>query len=107
MRPSSALFATLAFVGAAAAGCATADQANEALIAGDVLVAIPRDVDASTVATRDAVLQSRSLAQSADRNEDFYLAVRRNTLDQPWFLTFYIKELSPFGPNPATLGTKV
>jgi hypothetical protein len=89
------------------AACATADQSNGSLLAGDVVVAIPRDVDAQAVATRDAALQSHSLSSSADRNEDFFLAVRRNTLDQPWFLSVYLKELSPFGPNPATLGTKI
>lgn len=107
MRQSHALWLG-AIAAAAIAGCATADQANESLNAGDVLVAIPRnDVDASTVAMRDAVLQTRSLSSSADRNEDFYLAIRRNTLDQKWFLSVYLKELSPFGPNPSTLGTKV
>ncbi|TMQ19552.1 MAG: hypothetical protein E6J91_06060 [Deltaproteobacteria bacterium] len=105
MRQSFAPFALLAL--SAVVGCAAADQTNGSLTAGDVVVAIPRDVDASTVATRDAALQSRSLASSADRNEDFFLAVRRNTLDQPWFLSVYLKELSPFGPNPATLGTKI
>jgi hypothetical protein len=108
MRQSFARpFATIALLSAAVAGCATADQTSGSLLAGDVVVAIPRDVDASVVATRDAALQSRSLASSADRNEDFFLAVRRNTLDQPWFLSVYLKELSPFGPNPATLGTKI
>jgi hypothetical protein len=92
---------------AVATGCATADQPNVSLTTGDVLVAIPRDVDAQTVAMRDAALQTRSLSSSADRNEDFFLAVRRNTLDQKWFLSVYLKELSPFGPNPSTLGTRV
>ena len=106
MRQSYALW--LGAIAAALAGCATADQANESLTAGDVLVAIPRnDVDASAVAMRDAVLQTRSLSSSADRNEDFFLAIRRNTLEQKWFLSVYLKELSPFGPNPSTLGTKV
>jgi hypothetical protein len=91
----------------AIAGCATADAPNESLIAGDVLVAIPRDVDAQAIASRDAALQARNLTSGADRNDDFYLALRRNTLDQPWFLSVYLKELSPFGPNPATLGTRV
>lgn len=94
-------------VAVAAAGCAAADQADVSLTAGDVLVAVPRDVDAQAVAMRDAVLQTRSLNSSADRNEDFYLAVRRNQLDQKWFLSVYLKELSPFGPNPSTLGTMV
>jgi hypothetical protein len=91
----------------AIAGCATADSPDPSLVAGDVLVPIPRDVDAQAVAMRDAALQTRNLASSADRNEDFYLAIRRNTLDQPWFLSVYLKELSPFGPNPATLGTRI
>jgi hypothetical protein len=91
----------------AIAGCATADAPNESLIAGDVLVAIPRDVDAQAIASRDAALQARNLTSGADRNDDFYLALRRNTLDQPWFLSVYLKELSPFGPNPATLSTRV
>src|SRR5262249_38683147 len=92
---------------AVATGCAIADQPNESLIAGDVLVAIPRDVDAQTVAMRDAVLQTRSLSSNADHNEDFFLAVRRNTLEQKWFLSVYLKELSPFGPNRSPLGSRV
>ena len=107
MRPSfaRAVFATIALAGAVT-GCATADQANESLLAGDVVVAIPRDVDASVLATRSATLQSYK-SSGGDRNEDFFLALRRNTLDQPWFLSVYLEELSPFGPNPATLGTKI
>lgn len=92
---------------ATAAGCATADRAEVSLTAGDVLVAIPREVGAQAVATRDAALQTRSLSSSADRNEDFFLAIRKNTLDKAWFLSVYLKELSPFGPNPSTLGTRV
>jgi hypothetical protein len=91
----------------AAAGCATADQADVSLTTGEVLVAIPRDVDAQSIASRDAVLQTRSMNSSADKNEDFYLAIRKNTLDQKWFLSAYLKELSPFGPNPSTLGTLI
>ena len=59
MRQSFAPFALLAL--SAVVGCAAADQTNGSLTAGDVVVAIPRDVDASTVATRDAALQSRGL----------------------------------------------
>ncbi|HMG20824.1 MAG TPA: hypothetical protein VK607_05885, partial [Kofleriaceae bacterium] len=92
-------------IAATAAGCAAADQANESLAAGEVVVAIPRDVDASAVAMRDAALQTFN--SSADRNEDFFLAIRKNTLDQKWFLSVYLKELSPFGPNPSTLGTQI
>jgi hypothetical protein len=106
MRQSHALWVgTIAAL--AIAGCATANSPDESLIAGDVLVSIPRDVGAQAIATRDAALQTRNLASSADHNEDFYLAIRRNTLDQPWFLSVYLKELSPLGPNPATLGTRI
>jgi len=100
-------FATIAVLAAALAGCASADSQDHSLESDDVLVAIPREVDAATVVTRDAALQSRSLTASADRNDDFYLAVRRNLLDQKWFLSLYLKELAPFGPNPATLGTQI
>lgn len=107
MRQSHAQLWVGAIAALAIAGCATADQTHESLTAGDVLVAIPRGVDAQAIATRDAALQTRNLASSADRNDDFYLAIRRNTLDQTWFLSVYLKELSPFGPNPSTLGTRV
>jgi hypothetical protein len=107
LRQSHAQLWVGAVAALAIAGCASADSPNESLIAGDVLVAIPRDVDAQAVATRDAALQARNLASSTDRNDDFYLAIRRNTLDQTWFLSVYLKELSPFGPNPSTLGTRV
>ncbi|HEY0478564.1 MAG TPA: zinc-dependent metalloprotease [Kofleriaceae bacterium] len=107
MRQSFAhlVFATAALA-AAVAGCATADPSNDSLLAGDAVVSIPRDVDASVLASRSTALQSFK-ASGGDRNEDFFLALRRNTLDQPWFLSVYLEELSPFGPNPSTLGTKI
>ena len=92
---------------ATAAGCATADQADKSLTGDDLLVPIARDVDPDAVATRDAALETRNLSSSADHDEDFYLAIRRNQLDQKWFLSVYLKELSPFGPNPSTLGTLI
>ena len=107
MRQSHAPLWVGTIAALAIAGCATADSPDQSLVAGDVLVPIPRDVDAQAVAMRDAALQTHNVASSADRNEDFYLAIRRNTLDQPWFLSVYLKELSPFGPNPATLGTRI
>jgi hypothetical protein len=101
---ASVWFATsVAF--AAVAGCATAEAPSESLLTGDSVVAVPKDVDASAIAARNAVLQAHSASSSA--NEDFYLAIRRNTLGDRWFLSVYLKELAPFGPNPSTLGTKV
>ncbi|NVB79702.1 MAG: hypothetical protein HOV81_15000 [Kofleriaceae bacterium] len=38
---------------------------------------------------------------------DFYLAIRKNSLEQKWFWSVYLKELQPFGPSPGTLGTRV
>jgi hypothetical protein len=106
MNKTFALWVTAA-LGAAADGCATGEPLDESLTTGDVVVPVPRSVDAASVAERAAVIQSRNLASSSGRNDDFYLAVRRSALQEPWFLSVYLKELSPFGPNPATLGTKV
>lgn len=100
-----ALSAAVALTGAAA-GCATSDAPDESLLAGDVLVSIPREIDARLATTRSATLASRG-AQFSGRGEDFYLAIRRSALESPWFLSVYLKELAPFGPNPGTLGTKV
>jgi hypothetical protein len=85
--------------------------ADEALLSGDVVVPVPKEVSASALAARSSALQQRgavSMAHSnSSRNDDFYLAIRRSNLQDPWFFSVYLKELSPFGPNPATLGTKV
>ncbi|NJM91242.1 MAG: hypothetical protein HC863_03070 [Myxococcales bacterium] len=97
------LVATLVGAGA---GCATGESPDESLLTGDVLVPVPKDVDAAAVASRSAVLKQRGVNRSSS-NEDFYLAVRRSSLEQTWFLSAYIKELQPYGPNPGTLGTKV
>ncbi|HEX3759438.1 MAG TPA: zinc-dependent metalloprotease [Kofleriaceae bacterium] len=107
MRQSHAPLWTGTIAALAIAGCATADAPDVSLSSGDALVAIPRDVAPQAIAGRDAALQARNLANSADRNDDFYLAIRRSMLDQKWFLSVYLRELSPFGPNPATLGTRV
>ena len=78
MRQSHAPLWVGTIAALAIAGCATADSPDPSLVAGDVLVPIPRDVDAQAIAMRDAALQTCNLASSADRNEDFYLAIRRN-----------------------------
>ncbi|HRC56361.1 MAG TPA: zinc-dependent metalloprotease [Kofleriaceae bacterium] len=91
----------------AGAGCATGDTPDDSLLAGDVLVSVPREVDAKIATARSATLASRGAAQSSSRGEDFYLAIRRSALESQWFLSMYLKELSPYGPNPGTLGTKV
>ncbi len=92
----------------AVAGCATGDVADEALLAGDVIVPVPKDVSASTQAVRSSSLAQRGATYHGQaRNDDFYLAIRRSSLEQTWFFSVYLKELSPFGPNPSTLGTKV
>lgn len=92
----------------AVAGCATGDVADEALLAGDVVVPVPKDVSASTLSARRSSLEQRgATARGQARNDDFYLAIRRSSLEQTWFFSVYLKELSPFGPNPGTLGTKV
>lgn len=91
---------------AALAGCASAEAPDESLLTGDSVIAIPREVEPAVIATRSAALDDRR-ASASDRNEDFYLAIRRSALAQPWFLSVYLKELSPFGPSPGTLGTKV
>jgi hypothetical protein len=106
------MLASICFVSAAvfgAAGCATgSDAPDESLLSGDAVVPVARDIEASVLASRSATLQKRGVTRSSNRNnEDFYLAIRRNMLEEQWFLSVYLKELSPFGPNPATLGTKV
>jgi Met-zincin len=104
------LAAATTLTGAVVGGCATGDVADEALLSGDVVVPVPKEVSASALSARTASLQQRgaiSMSHSSSRNEDFYLAIRKNSLQDTWFFSVYIKELAPFGPNPGTLGTKV
>lgn len=100
------LLTAVATLAGAGAGCATGESPDESLLTGDVLVSIPKDVNAQTVAARSATLKTHGVTR-ASSNEDFYLAIRRNSLEQTWFLSAYIKELQPYGPNPGSLGTKV
>lgn len=100
-------------VGGVVSGCATGEVADEALLSGDVVVPVPKEVSASALSARTAALQARGATamtashNSSSRNEDFYLAIRRSALQETWFFSVYMKELAPFGPNPGTLGTKV
>lgn len=102
---SLCLSAATALTGAIA-GCATGEVPDEALLSGDVLVSIPRELEPRIATSRSAALASRG-AQFSSRGEDFYLAIRRSALESPWFLSVYLKEMAPFGPSPGTLGTKV
>ncbi len=109
-RNAGVCFSMIAALSVAVVGCATDNAANapdEALLAGDVVVPIARAVNSAALAARGAALQSRNLRSASSRNEDFYLAVRRSALEERWFFSVYLKELSPLGPNPATLGTAV
>ncbi len=82
----------------------------------DLLVAIPKDTAAVDVAKRSAEVRRLGLGTSAltkastlrsGPSTDFYLAIRKSSLEQKWFWSVYLKELQPFGPSPGTLGTRV
>jgi Met-zincin len=112
MQRTFALLVWCGFAMLQAAGCHD-EPVDETLLAGDPVVAIARTVDAAAQQERSAVLRRYRLGRrdrsdlGEEDRQDFYLAVRRSMLKEPWFLSYYLKELSPFGPNPSTLGTRV
>ena len=85
-----------------------APTASDVLTYDDLLVPIPRNVDATEVVERAASMSRagvRNLPPQGSR--DFYLAIRKSALQERWFWSVYLKELHPFGPSPGTMGTRV
>src|SRR5690349_5808234 len=72
---------------------------NDVLTHEDLLVSIPRNLDVDSLGARTATLESRGL-RNMSRNTDFFLAIHRNTLEQQWFWSMYLKQFHPFGGNP-------
>lgn len=81
--------------------------AEDVLTRDDLLVAIPRKVDADEAQARADQLQRIAPYLAPQGSRDFYLAIRKSALHERWFWSVYLKELHPFGPSPGTLGTKV
>ncbi|MCS6913144.1 MAG: zinc-dependent metalloprotease [Myxococcales bacterium] len=92
-------------------GCGP-EQAQNPLAAEEPFVAIARDVDAQTVAARRQALAGAGVAdlREAGPGDDFYLAVHKKQLGQPWFLSAYMKQYFPgavsYGAG-RSLGTRV
>jgi len=94
--------------GCASTGDPVAPVDDDVLAHDDLLVAIPRNVDAEEVAQRTNQMQRVGVYIAPQQgNGDFYLAIRKSALQERWFWSVYLKELQPFGPNPSTLGTRV
>ena len=97
----------------AAAGCVPEpgpDPGSDVLMHDALLVAIPRQLDGPAAARKQdtlARLGTPGELRGGPPPADFYLAVRKSALAQRWFWSVYLKELQPFGPIPATLGTSV
>lgn len=81
--------------------------AEDVLLRDDVLVAIPRKVEADEARERTDQLQRIAPYLAPQGSGDFYLAIRKSALQDRWFWSVFLKELHPFGPSPGTLGTKV
>jgi len=93
-------------------GCASEPDpvlppASDVLSRDELLVPIPRDVDADELAQRTETLARRGVRSGPGQGGDFFLAVRKSALQERWFWSVYLKELQPFGPSPGTLGTRV
>jgi Met-zincin len=80
---------------------------EDVLTHDDLLVAIPRKVDAQEAQSRQDQLARIAPQLAPQGSGDFYLAIRKSALNERWFWSVYLKELQPFGPSPGTLGTKV
>lgn len=99
--------------GAAAllAACATATQADlpdDLLESGEAFVQIRKPEAEETVTTVHSL--GGQPGQLTDGSDDFYVAVRRDLLDQRWFLSAYMKQyhLGDAGVAAASsLGTRV
>ncbi len=94
------------FVGCTDGEDAVAPTPSDVLTRDDVMVPIPRTVDAEELAERRSALRRQGM-RSLPPGGDFYLAIRKTALTERWFWSVYLKELHPFGPSPGTLGTRV
>jgi len=82
---------------------------------GGDFVAIPRIVDAQTLALRRQTLIARGAPattlppQPGPANENFYLAIKRNALGERYFLSAFMQQYFPGGASNAaySLGTRV
>jgi len=103
----------LPFAATLFAACGDVAPMPDDLLAGDQeFVAVPRASNADVVEARSALTSGASGAmgvQPGDNN--FYLAIRKDVLDQPWFLSAYLKQGQdrvPYVELPFfTLGTRV
>jgi len=95
------------YVGCASEAGPLAQPASDVLLHDDVLVAIPRELDAAALAQR-AVSTEAGVLRADAHHDEFYLAVRRGALADRWFWSTYLRNMSPFAQfAPASLGTRV
>jgi hypothetical protein len=100
--PRLALVVT--FLSALAGACGQdPPAAPDGLLDGDQpFVAIPRADDADVSAARSALTSGGGSAAAAmgvqtGGGDNFYLAIRKDVLDQPWFLSAYLKQWAQRG----------
>jgi hypothetical protein len=112
LRRSLSLLLTVAALFAACGEDAA--PAPDDLLAGDqAFVAVPRASGADVVAARSALSSGSGAAAAGVQpgENNFYLAIRKDVLDQRWFLSAYLKQGQdriPYVELPFfTLGTRV
>jgi len=111
-RIASSYLISAALALGALAGCGDdrdADPDADLLTRGDLLVAIPRQLDEGAAARKQETLARLAPGdiRRAGRAQDFYLAVNRQALEQRWFWSVHMQQLQPGGPLPRPLGMKV
>jgi len=71
---------------------------QSAMERGDEFVAVPRTVDAATRSARQQKLVARGAPASRLRSassDTFYLAIKRSSLEQRWFLSAFLEQYFP------------
>ncbi len=109
MKLGYGLFASAALLGACAQAEPPSDLPGDLLAAQQDFVEVPRTSPQDVATARQAVASGPVVLQEGDHN--FYLAVRKDSLSQRWFLSAYTKQWFPgdvaFGFADFTLGTRV
>jgi hypothetical protein len=109
MKPGYGLVATLVLAGACAQQPPPSDLPRDLLTTASDFVEVPRSSPDDVASARQALGSGTVAVQDGDHN--FYLAIRKTSLSQRWFLSAYSKQWFPgdvsFGFADFTLGTRV
>jgi len=96
----------------AACGQVTAPVPDDLLAGDQAFVAVPRESSADVAEMRSALTGPGAAALGVQPGENnFYLAIRKDVLDQPWFLSAFLKQAQDRAPSIVvpffSLGTRV